>query len=160
MEIKFGRNGNLEIEDARIIFKNFSGLEDKFNRKGDRNFAVIIPNQEICDELIEAGWNVKINPPREEGADPFMFLKVKVLYKNGRGPSAYVRSGDNPPKRLNEDTIEMLDEIDISSVNMDIRPYDWEINGKTGRTAYLQAIEVFQNVDRFAAKYAADDLPF
>ena len=50
--------------------------------------------------------------------------------------------------------IDMLDEIDIQSVDMDIRPYDWEVNGKEGRSAYLQAINVIQNIDRFGAKYA------
>ena len=54
----------------------------------------------------------------------------------------------------------MLDEIDISSVDMDIKGYDWEVNGKTGKSAYLQAINVIQNIDRFGAKYAADELPF
>ena len=55
----------------------------------------------------------------------------------------------------------MLDEIDIASVNMDLRPYDWEVNGKTGRSAYLQAMEVTQNIDRFGAKYAEEgELPF
>ena len=53
----------------------------------------------------------------------------------------------------------MLDDIDIINVNLDIRPYDWEVNGKTGRTAYLQAIEVFQEIDRFAARYAEEDDP-
>ena len=43
---------------------------------------------------------------------------------------------------------------------MDLRPYDWEVNGKTGRSAYLHAINVIQNIDRFGAKYAAEDLPF
>lgn len=158
MEIKFTRNV-LEIEDARIIYRNFEGRGDKFNREGDRNFAVIIPNEEIKNQLVEAGWNVTIKAPREEGEEPFMFLKVKVKF-NARGPAAYVISGNSTPKRLNEETIGMLDEIDIASVNMDLRPYDWEINGKTGRTAYLQAIEVIQNIDRFGAQYAADELPF
>ena len=60
-----------------------------------------------------------------------------------------------------------LDNIDIVNVSLDIRAYDWEVNGKTGRTAYLQAMEVTQNIDRFAAKYAEshkkqnnEDLPF
>ena len=157
MKINFTRNV-LEIEDARIIFRNFAGAGSKYNREGDRNFAVIIPTQEICDELIEAGWNVKIKPPREEGDTPFMYLPVKIKF-NSRGPAAYVVSG-NKPTRLNEDTIEMLDEIDIASVDMDLRPYDWEVNGKTGRTAYLQAINVIQNIDRFGAQYAAEELPF
>lgn len=151
MKINFTRNV-LEIENARIIYRNFEGLASKYNREGDRNFAVIIPNDEICQELVDNGWNVKIKPPRDEDDSPFMFLPVKVKFNN-RGPAAYVLSGDQVTK-LNEDTIGMLDEIDIASVDMDIRPYDWEVNGKTGRTAYLQAINVVQNIDRFGAMYA------
>ena len=106
--------------------------------------------------MVEAGWTVKIKPPRDEYEDPFMFLPVKVKFNN-RGPAAYVQSGSGVA-RLNEDTIDMLDEIDIASVDMDLRPYDWEVNGKTGRTAYLQAINVTQNVDRFGARYAEEDI--
>ena len=153
MRINF-RGNILEIEDARIIYRNFSGAGSKFNREGDRNFAVIIPNQEIADELMEAGWTVKIKPPRDEYDAPFMFLPVKVKF-NHRGPHAYVMSGSRPT-RLNEDTIEMLDEIDIASVDMDLRPFDWEVGGKTGRSAYLESINVIQNVDRFGARYAEE----
>ena len=157
MNISFER-GILQIEDARIIYRNFAGIGSKYNRDGDRNFAVIIPNQEIADELIADGWAVKIKPPRDEDDSPFMYLPVKVKF-NGRGPAAYVKSG-NSVQRLNEDTIGMLDEIDIQSVDMDLRAYDWEVNGKTGRSAYLQAINVIQNIDRFGAQYQAQELPF
>lgn len=148
------RGNILEIEDARIIYRNFAGVGSKYNREGDRNFAVVIPNKEIADQLIEDGWNVKIKQPNEEYDDPFMFLPVKIKF-NSRGPAAYVVSGGKPT-RLNEDTIEILDEIDIDSVDLDLRPYDWEVNGKTGRSAYLQAINVRQNIDRFGAMYAND----
>ena len=150
MRINFTRN-ILEIEDARIIFRNFAGVGTKFNREGDRNFAVVIPNEEIKDELIANGWNVKIRPPRDEDESPFMYMPVKIKFNN-RGPSAYILSGEKVTK-LDEESIEMLDEIDIQSVDMDLRPYDWEVNGKTGRTAYLQAINVIQNVDRFGSQY-------
>lgn len=157
MNISFER-GILQIEDARIIYRNFAGVGSKYNRDGDRNFAVIIPNQEIADELIADGWAVKIKPPRDEDESPFMYLPVKVKFNN-RGPAAYVKSG-NSVQRLNQDTIGMLDEIDIQSVDMDLRAYDWEVNGKTGRSAYLQAINVIQNIDRFGAQYQAQELPF
>ena len=157
MNISFER-GILQIEDARIIYRNFAGIGSKYNREGDRNFAVIIPNQEIADELIADGWAVKIKPPRDEDESPFMYLPVKVKFNN-RGPAAYVKSG-NSVQRLNEDTIGMLDEIDLQSVDMDLRAYDWEVNGKTGRSAYLQAINVIQNIDRFGAQYQAQELPF
>lgn len=150
MKIEFTR-GILQIESAKIIYRNFGGAATKYNREGDRNFAVIIPNDDIKDKLVEEGWNVKIKPPREENDAPFMFLPVKIKF-NSRGPAAYIVSGDSVQK-LNEDTIEILDEIDIQFADMDLRPYDWNVNGKTGRTAYLQAINVIQNIDRFGAMY-------
>ena len=104
--------------------------------------------------MVEAGWNVKIKPPRDEDDTPFMFIPVKVKFNN-RGPAAYLRSGETVT-RLNEETIGILDEIDIQSVSMDLRPYDWDVNGKTGRTAYLQAIDVIQNIDRFGDMYTKE----
>ncbi len=153
MQIRF-RDEILEIEDARIIYRNFEGVASKYNREGDRNFAVIIPNDEIKDMLVDAGWNVKIKPPRDEDDTPFMFLPVKVKF-NSRGPAIYVKSGDKVTK-LTEETVGMLDEIDIQSVDLDVRPYDWEVNDKTGRTAYLQAINVVQNIDRFGDVYTQE----
>lgn len=158
MEINVRKDGVLEIENARIIYRNFSGAKSQFNREGARNFSVIIPDQEICDQLVEAGWNVKIKPPRDVDDRPFMHMPIKVQFNN-RGPAIYVKSGDSVT-RLNEETVGMLDDIDIASVDMDIRPYDWEVNGKTGRAAYLQAINVIQNIDRFGARYAEEDMPF
>ena len=157
MKVEFTR-GILQIEDARIIFRNFSGEGSKYNREGDRNFAVIIPDEEIKNQLVENGWTIKIKPPRDEDDSPFMYLPVKIRF-NHRGPGIYLVSGDKVT-RLNEETIGMLDEVDIKSVDMDLRPYDWEVNGKTGRSAYLQALNVIQNIDRFAARYQKDELPF
>lgn len=154
MQVNF-RKEILEIEDARIIYRNFEGAASKYNREGDRNFAVIIPNDEIKDQLLEAGWNVKIKPAKDEDDTPFMFIPVKVKFNNGRGPAVYVKSGEKVTK-LSEETIGMLDEIDIQSVDLDIRPYDWEVNDKTGRTAYLQAINVIQNIDRFGDAYTQE----
>jgi hypothetical protein len=150
-------NGYLQIDDARIIWKNFSGRGDRFNREGDRNFHLVIPDQETC-ELLQSdknefgnSWNVKIKPPREEGDVPFMHMLVKVKF-NGRGPNVYLDRGrDKEPLLLTEDTISCLDDMDILAVDLDIRPYDDTLpNGTSFRTAYLSAMRVYQRVDRFA----------
>lgn len=157
MQIHYAPRDILQIDDARIIYRNFAGAGSKYNREGDRNFAVVIPSKELADELLDRGWNVKIKPPRDEDDEPFMFLPVKIKF-NDRGPSVYLRSGTRNIK-LDEDTIECLDNIDILSVDLDIRPYNWEVNGKTGRTAYLQAIHVTQEIDRFADRFAEEEYP-
>ena len=153
MNVTFAPRGILQIDDARIIYRNFEGRGDKYNREGDRNFAVIIPDRDICDQLLDAGWNVRIKPSRHEDEhdQDFMYLPVKVKFTD-RGPACYLVSGTQEVK-LDEESVGIIDDLDILSVNMDIRPYDWEINGKSGRTAYLQSIEVIQKIDRFAAKY-------
>ena len=165
MKLTIAPNNNLQIDEARIIFRNFSGTPSKFNRKGERNFAVVIPNEEIANLLINdeneygKGWNVHIKAPNEEGGDPFMYLPVKVSF-NARGPKVYLRSG-RARRLLSEDTIGLLDQIDIEHVDLDIRPYDGDGEGLSGpfRSAYLSAMEVFQNMDRFEARYAEEEYP-
>ena len=86
-----------------------------------------------------------------------MYLPVKVKF-NDRGPNIYLRTGSRQVK-LDKVSIDCLDNIDISSVDLDIRPYNWEVNGKTGMTAYLQGMEVVQEVDRFVERLAEDEFP-
>ena len=152
MNVNFGPKGMLMIDDARIVYRNFAGAGNKFNREGDRNFAVVIPDEDIADKLINLGWNVRIKPPREDGDSPFMYLPVKVKFNEYSAPTAYLQTGKRM-NRLDEESIRCIDDIDILSVDLDIRPYDWEMNGKTGRSAYLQSIKVTQRVDRFAERY-------
>lgn len=160
MKINFAARGVVQIDDARIIYRNFAGAPSKFNREGDRNFAVVIDDQDIAEALTEKGWNVKIKPPREEGDEPFMFLPVKVKF-NERGPRVYLQNSLVGRNRvtLDEDTVGILDNVDITNVDLDIRPYDWDVQGKTGRTAYLQSICVTQEVDRFLDRYAEQESP-
>lgn len=153
MNITYASNGILQIDNARITFRNFEGRREKYNNAGDRNFHLVIPNQEIAEQLIEDGWNVKIKPPRTDEDSAFITMKVKVKF-NYRGPSVYLKSGERVV-RLDEESIACLDKIDIESVDLDIRPYDWkDDDGEVGgRTAYLQSIYVTQVEDRFADRY-------
>lgn len=158
MNLNFGPRNVLQIDDARITFRNFSGVATQYNRSGDRNFALVIPDQEIATALMDnkneygVAWNVKIKEPREEGDEPFIYLPVKVNF-SGRGPKVYLICG-NSRTRLDENTIGLLDEIDIESVDLDIRPYDGDGNYGPFRSAYLQAMYVTQAIDRLDMKYA------
>ena len=157
MELTFAPRGILQIDDARIWRPNFSGKADKYSKEGDRFFNLIIPNEEIAERMINdtnefgVGWNVKIKPPREEGDTSFIFMKVKVKF-NSKGPVIRLRTG-NRVNILDEESVGILDNIDIQSVDLDIRPYDGEGTQGPFRAAYLHAMEVTQVLDRFAARY-------
>lgn len=180
MNVTINPRGTLQIDHARIIFKNFEGRATDFNEEGKRNFSLIIsggmfddgrpgskPVELSAQEMAQAlmaetneygdGWNIKIKAANEEGEDPFMHMKVNVSTRRGC-PPIYVYSAGNR-RRLDEDTLEMLDHIAIRSVDLDIRPYDDKKGGRSFRSAYLESMEVTQEIDRFTARYAEEEYP-
>lgn len=155
MHLNITPEGILQFDDVKIAYRNFAGRADDYNTEGDRNFVIVIDDQEIADTLIEEGWNVKIKPPRVEGEEPFIFLKVKVKFGGFREPNINLISG-KARVCLNEETVGCLDDADILYMDLDVRPYNWKKGNKSGRTAYLQGAHIEQRVDRFTERYMED----
>ncbi len=147
-------NRKLSVENAKIIFRNFAGKESKFNRAGDRNFCVVF-DRELGEDLRDEGWNLKILSPRDEYEEVSYAMPVKVQFGKFP-PKIYLISG-RTKQLLDEDTISCLDYAEIENVDLIIRPYNWEVNGKTGVKAYVHTMYVTIQEDRFANKYNFDD---
>lgn len=151
---------NISIENARLVFRNFSGNPDKYNSKGGkRQFSVVIEDRDVANALREEGWNIKDFRPRdEEDENPGSYLPVKVSYEV-RPPHIYIVTGKTK-KLLNEDTVGSLDYAEISGVDIIITPYPYDVNGHKGISAYVKTMYVNVVEDEFASKYEDEETPF
>lgn len=142
------RRNLLEIANANILYRNFSGLEKKamvngtmrtVNDAGNRNFTVIIDpvnsevywngervtNPDFGQELADMGYNVSVKPGREEG-DPVQYrLPVAVSYNGTIKPHLYLVTKGNKVL-MDEQMVDELDMADIVKADIAInngRPY-------------------------------------
>lgn len=142
------------IENANILpgaWRNFAGQEGQFNRAGDRNFNIILP-EEVALAMLNDGFNVKKIEPREEGDEMGYRIQIAVSFTH-RPPQVWFISGGQRTL-LDEDSVGILDYTDIATADVMINPYPWEVNGNTGIKAYLHKIFVTVEQDELDRKYS------
>ena len=139
------------VEDARLVFRNFSGKEGQYNREGDRNFSVIL-DEKAATAMLKDGWNVKFLASREEEEADTPYIQVAVNFNNR--PPRVVMITSTARTHLNEESIAVLDWADIRTCDLIARAYDWTVNGKSGTKAYLQSMFITIEEDELERKYA------
>jgi hypothetical protein len=149
-----GKNDTVVLEDVEIRFRNFAGREGMYNTAGDRNFAVLLPKH-IADEMARDGWNVKLLKARDEDEEDQPYISVKVNFKSRRPPLIKMISDTTGRTTvLDEDSVDILDFVDVKNVDLIINPYEWNVGGKGGVKAYLQDLYITIYENPLEVKYA------
>jgi hypothetical protein len=150
----------IEIRGAKIARRNFRGEERRWqgkiiNSEGNRNFILIIPD-DMVDDLMNDGWNLKQFKPSEDGEPGDYFLNIKVNFSY-KPPTIWLISekpdGNKTRTRLDEDTVGELDFADIIDVKILVKPVvrQSSFTGEDMVTAYLETMYVeIENTDPFA----------
>lgn len=122
------------IRDAKIIFRNFAGAPDRFNKNGQApNFSVVIPEEDVGYFRDDLGFSVKQRVTQD--GDVFYHLKVKV----GKYASIYIKDEDDVVRQIpnNPADLACLDNMFFAACDISIVPNDYDAGGRTGRSAYL-----------------------
>lgn len=140
------------LENVRIGFKNFSGSEGKYNREGDRSFAIFLSQQQ-ADEMAAEGWNVKYPKPSDnpEEDEREAYIQVAVSYK-ARAPKIVMIAGESKTL-MSEGNVGVLDDSRVTISDIVLTPFNWDVQGNQGIKAYLRegyfTIETSQFFDKY-----------
>lgn len=147
----------IEFPDAKLLYKNFAGEEQlPYNSAGDRNFAVVIEDEELAYRLLEDGWNVKFPKPSpdidpaDDNRNPT--LAIGVGGKN-YDPKILLINANGSPTHLIGDELNVLDWSQIIHADLVVQGSVWDVQGKTGIKAYVKALYIKLEMDSFQEKY-------
>lgn len=150
--------GTIDIEGARIKFKNFEGRESQFNQRGSRNFCVVL-DSEFADQLMADGWTgIRTLKPKDENDVPEKIMQVRVNFE-GFKPARIFMITSRGETELDESTVALLDELEVETCDMIISPYNWDmpargnIPAQNGVSAYLRKMYVIIKEDFLDLKY-------
>lgn len=140
----------VRIDNAKIMFRNFAGASKNYNPAGNRNFCVFLPD-DIAESMERDGWYVRWLNSRE-GEAPQAMISVKLNY--GNYPPNIVLVSDGKMSKLSEENVNVLDFAELEQVDLILRGYTWEVQGKSGIKAYLKEGYFVLVVDELAKKYS------
>lgn len=144
------------LKRTDFYFRDFRG-ENKYNPKDTRpNFGIKL-TAALADKMEKDGWPVKWTTVRDdapEGVESIPYIKVFASFDGKRKPVVNMVIGKKVTQ-LDGDTIATLDGAAITDTTIRIRPYFWEMNGRSGVQARLDAMNVFVEEDELDSELRA-----
>lgn len=158
-KLSFSNRNQPMIENAILLWRNFSGAAKTFTPEGKRTVNIVL-NEEIFAELAKQGYNVKRKAPKEGREDDgdLLVLEAEARYSpTNRDPQIVMISPTrNSRTLLDATTVGALDFAVIANADVVLNPYKWGPNarGESGVKAYLEQAFITIEENAFEAKYA------
>ena len=141
-------NGNLNIENAVMIYKNFTGKPTRVNPAGGKRTFSLVLNRDMAAQLFDMGWNIKVKEVRdqyEEGEvtrtvgwqdfagglenefDHALIYTEVVVNENSEYPPKIYKvsefNGEKSMALIPPDQWYRLDETELSNMDIVVHPY-------------------------------------
>lgn len=171
-----GDKYTVQVEGARLRFKNFSGRPTQFNKDGGiRTVCMDVDNEELYLKMKDDGWRFRTmkRPDGSGYADAFEefdngrvavpYTELKLNFNSNRPPKVYLHQGEQDKKGtlIPESAIDELDYAYITSAKMVINPSYWESINGSGCKGYINILHAYIEPDPFMEDDDEDDeVPF
>ena len=175
-------NGNLNVECAGMIYKNFSGKPTKVNPAGGKRTFSLVLTKEYAERLNSLGWNIKVKEVRDQLAEgeftqtvawddyisnyqtqfdhALIYTEIVVNENSEYPPKIYKVSEFNGEKTMAlvpPDQWYRLDESELLNVDLVVHPYTHgrSIANPDAKKGYLKTMYAMaMPVNDFGGKYA------
>lgn len=168
MESKYQilENGNLNVENAAIMFKNFSGKPTRANPVGGKRTFNLCVSKEIAEKLKADHWNVKAEDI--DGSDDKLYHTEIVVNENGNPPPCIYKTSEFNGKKTKVlmrpehwgrlDGMRENGSVGDNLVNVDVMTHPWLHNRNSAdplaKKGYLSTMfATVASVNVFGGKY-------
>jgi hypothetical protein len=153
-------DGNIRVENAILLFRNFSGKPTNFNPQGGkRTFSLCLP-KDWADTLRADLWNVKER--QLDDGEVIYHTEIVVNENSQYPPHLYLLSEFMGKKTLNlllPEQYKKLDQDMIVSLDMEIHPFEHGRGTPGSKKGYLKNLwATLQSVNDFGGKYAGYEM--
>ena len=159
-------NNTYSIENTRFAYRtNLAGDPTRSKYADDRRMATFIVPDELVDEMAANGVKIKQtrpgkNHPHPEEFEPENFVQAQAKFKNRAGemvkfpPKIYLVCGDNEPRLLDEEDLELIDRIPVKNVKVVLNEY--KRTPDDNPSLYIRVMYVEQDMESGAYDYDYD----
>ena len=159
-------NNTYSIENTRFAYRtNLAGDPTRSKYADDRRMATFIIPDELVEEMAANGVKIKQtrpgkNHPHPEEFVPENFVQAQAKFKTQKGdpvrfpPKVYLVCGDNEPRLLEEEDLELIDRINAKNVKVVLNEY--RRTPEDNPSLYIRVMYVEQDMDSDIYDYDYD----